>query len=403
MSSSAPPPPPPSAAAAAAATTTTTSSSSAEARFLASSTSRTTALHQKSTLRATALASNSAESEDVSTFLKSFNATLQRCLAALSELPGGVAVTAKSRASVLATLTSLQSSALGLRSETAAASHFLNPYDVRSCEIKATSLLADISAAKTARVPREKFVFKSRRTTGAFVNVAEREEAGDDERQTRDDSDAHEINDRAANYSTEHAGLKAARVTSHRPSKPWDGKDARVKDCEGCTVALLDVYGAVRLQGLRNCTVYLGAVLGPLYVENVENCRVFGRSRQLRIHGTSGTDFYVWTKSGPIIEECKGVRFGEYCLEYDGSEEHGAELGGGKNFYADVQDFKWLKKMKSPNFEVFDIAKDEDAVESSEWEGVVTVGTGRARRKEERTKREAEDKKRREMEEAQEV
>ena len=78
----------------------------------------------------------------------------------------------------------------------------------------------------------------------------------------------------------------------------------------------------------------------------------------------------------------------------------GAELGGGKNFYSDVQDFKWLKKMKSPNFEVFDVAKDEDAVDGSEWEGVIKVGTGKARRKEERKKREEEDR-RRKMAEAQ--
>jgi hypothetical protein len=68
------------------------------------------------------------------------------------------------------------------------------------------------------------------------------------------------------------------------------------------------VYGLVRLQHLSDCTVYLGAVTGPVYVENVKNCKIFAYCRQLRIHETRGTDFYVHTGSGPIIENCDGCR-----------------------------------------------------------------------------------------------
>lgn len=43
---------------------------------------------------------------------------------------------------------------------------------------------------------------------------------------------------------------------------------------------------------------------------------------QLRIHNTTGTDFYVHVMSGPIIEDCKGVRFAPYCLSYCRLEVH---------------------------------------------------------------------------------
>ena len=160
---------------------------------------------------------------------------------------------------------------------------------------------------------------QSRRNTtdGEFINTAagtDRTADSDptDGRQTKDSSNATTITGSNAStpltYTTEYASLTSESVTVHTPAPPYHGKDVRVKSATGSVITLLDVYGAVRLQHLTNCTVYIGSVLGPLYVEDVKGCKVFARSRQLRIHDTYATDFYVWTSSGPIIEDCNGLR-----------------------------------------------------------------------------------------------
>jgi hypothetical protein len=57
-------------------------------------------------------------------------------------------------------------------------------------------------------------------------------------------------------------------------------------------------------------------------------------------------------RSRPIIEDCSGVRFAPYVLNYEGIEEDlkdsGLEEETGN--WANVDDFKWLKAMQSPNW-----------------------------------------------------
>lgn len=43
---------------------------------------------------------------------------------------------------------------------------------------------------------------------------------------------------------------------------------------------------------------------------------------QLRIHDSQGVDFYVAVASGPIIEDCSGLRFAPSRLEYPQHRAH---------------------------------------------------------------------------------
>lgn len=114
-------------------------------------------------------------------------------------------------------------------------------------------------------------------------------------------------------------------------------------------------FGAVRIQNMKNSTVYCGPVEGSVYVEDCKDCTIFIAARQLRVHDTYGVDFYVHLVSGPIIENCYGVRFGEYKLlsyfELDDQMEKSG-LSQTTNCYTDVKDFKWHKARKSPNWNV---------------------------------------------------
>ncbi|GMH72047.1 hypothetical protein TrRE_jg10476, partial [Triparma retinervis] len=186
-----------------------------------------------------------------------------------------------------------------------AASLFLNPYDVRTCENKVDAVLKKIIEIKKAVIPREKFVFKSRRKEGSFYNqekenVADNKEGGGGDAQAKQGGES----EKEQQYSLEFSMMSDTKHTSHIKCPPYNLGDIRLKDIKNSTFTLLDVYGAVRLANLEGCTVYLGMIKGPLYVENVKDCKIFATARQLRIHDTIGVDFYVHTCSGPIIEHC---------------------------------------------------------------------------------------------------
>ncbi|KAJ0106054.1 hypothetical protein Patl1_19369 [Pistacia atlantica] len=70
------------------------------------------------------------------------------------------------------------------------------------------------------------------------------------------------------------------------------------------------------------------------------------------IFAKSCTDFYLRVRSRPIIEDCNGVRFGPYCLKYEGIDEdsEAAALSKEPGNWGNVDDFKWLRVFQSPNW-----------------------------------------------------
>ena len=77
-------------------------------------------------------------------------------------------------------------------------------------------------------------------------------------------------------------------------------------------------------------------------------------SHQIRIHGAKRSDFYLRVRSRPIIEDCSGVRFAPYCLRYEGIEEdlRGTGLDAETGNWSNVDDFRWLRAVQSPNWSV---------------------------------------------------
>ncbi|KAG5188767.1 tubulin binding cofactor C-domain-containing protein [Tribonema minus] len=157
------------------------------------------------------------------------------------------------------------------------------------------------------------------------------------------------------------------------------------------------VLDALRLRNLRDCLIYSGPIRGSVYVEACHNCTIMVACRQLRVHGSSGIDFYVHTLSGPIIEGCTATRFAPYRLSYPGLQQHMAEAAlilpqrSATQTYLptpetraadsaagtasalpivepwrDVKDFLWHRSRQSPNW---CIMPDEDRVKSVAVEG----------------------------------
>ncbi|CAM9607684.1 unnamed protein product, partial [Phaeothamnion confervicola] len=148
-----------------------------------------------------------------------------------------------------------------------------------------------------------------------------------------------------------------------------------------CSLVLLGVMDALRLQGLTDCRVFCGPVRGPVYVDGCHCCCIAAASRQLRIHETASTDFYVRTLSGPIIEDCSKLRFAPYRLDYAGlaTDLDAAGLaataaGTGSaavaaaaapaptapgtaalplmDAWKDIKDFRWLRTQQSPHWSI---------------------------------------------------
>ncbi len=90
-------------------------------------------------------------------------------------------------------------------------------------------------------------------------------------------------------------------------------------------------------------------------------------SLQLRVHNALNSDFYLLTRSKPIIENCSGVRVAPYNFEYPElaahlqtyfGEDAAAASGnsGGKqssNLWCAVEDFNWPRTdEQSPNWSI---------------------------------------------------
>ncbi|KAJ0047586.1 hypothetical protein Pint_16727 [Pistacia integerrima] len=93
---------------------------------------------------------------------------------------------------------------------------------------------------------------------------------------------------------------------------------------------------------LKGWKVYAGPVTGSILIEEVEDFVLVLASHQIRIHFAKSCDFYLRVRSRSIIEDCNGVRFGPYCLKYEAIEEN----------WGNVDDFKWLRAVQSPNWSV---------------------------------------------------
>ncbi|CAN6278850.1 unnamed protein product [Urochloa humidicola] len=143
----------------------------------------------------------------------------------------------------------------------------------------------------------------------------------------------------------------ATLVKDLRGSNDKDG-DFTLADLVSCEVYLKGKCRALYVHKLRDCRVFVGAVLGSVLIEDVQGCTFVMAAHQIRIHEARATDFYLRVRSRPIIEDCSGVRFAPHCLNYDGIDkdlkESGLEEETGN--WANVDDFKWLRAVQSPNW-----------------------------------------------------
>ncbi|KAL7538857.1 hypothetical protein ACHAXR_010410 [Thalassiosira sp. AJA248-18] len=165
-------------------------------------------------------------------------------------------------------------------------------------------------------------------------------------------------------YSAPRPTAHAVHPTPPHHATTQESSSYLFQNLQNVTVLLHGSRPSLHLQHIQNCRIYVcEPTLGPVHVTDCQSSEIRCSCYQLRVHDSNDVSFGVWVRSGPIIEDCKGMIFdGNYYCNDDGSNDGESpnsrlfESGGGgvgRNMFWDVKDFNWLRALrKSPNFVV---------------------------------------------------
>jgi hypothetical protein len=88
-----------------------------------------------------------------------------------------------------------------------------------------------------------------------------------------------------------------------------NGTKVSLNDLRNCTIVIPNEAPAISLNNMTKCVVIAKNVTGSAQITACRDCRFALGVKQLRIHDSFGTDFYVSVFGNPIIEKCGQVRF----------------------------------------------------------------------------------------------
>lgn len=225
-------------------------------------------------------------------------------------------------------------------------SYHLPSYEVRASLKTISDLRETLEKVSVKLVPKKKFSFKSKAVKQNQPVVA-KEKAEVEKLEVVSGDKACTMLDTPGFKNRERENLV-------ENLKGKDMGEFTLSDLNSCEVRLIGRSRAIFIHRLRDCRVYAGPVLGSVLIDDVEGCVFVLASHQIRIHNARRCDFYLRVRSHPIIEDSSEVRFAPYCLQYDGIEEDLREsrLDEETGNWANVDDFKWLRAVQSPNWSI---------------------------------------------------
>ncbi|KAF0693222.1 Aste57867_15816 [Aphanomyces stellatus] len=243
-----------------------------------------------------------------------------------------------------ATLDALSATVQSMRERAGAATLFLPPYDIRATQTLTARLL---HAVESKRAPRKKFTFTARaKLKPAFASSLAAPDAlsvtlASSSSTATENSDDHEL-------------VYADQTDAFLHITAPDAPDLSLARLSHCVVVIPVATSAIRGHDLKHCTIYTGPIAGSLWLDGCVDCTFVVACRQLRVHHTTATTFYLRIKSHPIVEDCDHLAFAPYDLRYDGLETQlaAADLARETALWAQVHDFKWLRQTQSPHWHV---------------------------------------------------
>ena len=129
-----------------------------------------------------------------------------------------------------------------------------------------------------------------------------------------------------------------------------------IENIFNCQIYILFNFKACYIKNIKNSQIFIGSVSGGSHITSSHNCQIYIITHQLRIHETFNSQFYVLINSNPIIENSKDNIFYPLKIKYFNFNDNvrKARIDIDNNKWNLIQDFQWLKKEKSPNFDVMD-------------------------------------------------
>ncbi|ONK75558.1 uncharacterized protein A4U43_C03F18150 [Asparagus officinalis] len=242
-------------------------------------------------------------------------------------------------------------------------SYFLPSYELRSSLKSISDLKGALEKASSELIPRKKFSFKNK--SALRKDPAELFKQSEEKPQSDANLPTKEIKSSPGIRSKKGAVL----VKNFRVLDEGNG-EFTLSDLDSCEVYIKGRIRALFINRLTNCRVFCGPVLGSILIEEVRGCLFVLASHQIRIHQAKETDFYLRVRSRPIIEDCGGVRFGPYRFSYEGVDDELREsrLDEETGNWGNVDDFKWLRAVQSPNWCLIPEEEWVDTVNASELE-----------------------------------
>ncbi|KAJ5070886.1 tubulin folding cofactor c [Anaeramoeba ignava] len=134
-----------------------------------------------------------------------------------------------------------------------------------------------------------------------------------------------------------------------------NGKDFSLSNLKNCTIFLCDKISALWIDNIESCKIYTGPISGSIFLENCIDSTFMLAAQQIRLHSSNNCDLYIFTKSEPIIEDCKEIRVAPYSFDFPGIDSLLSDLQMNdqtQNLWNQIKDFNWIKTEKSPNWEI---------------------------------------------------
>lgn len=177
-----------------------------------------------------------------------------------------------------------------------------------------------------------------------------------------DCTDLNEESDRSVTFDNEtdlsQYKLSYQNIKNQRIIKEVDQTEhssLKLDQLTHCEVIFLNILGSVLIQKIEDCTIWLAAVESSVLIYNCKNSIILTNTKQLRIHDTVDTCFYIQTTSSPIIENSFNLTFSRYNLNYDGLSLLLEKVGLAEDCdkWKGILDFSWQNAEKpSPNFRI---------------------------------------------------
>ncbi|KAJ1675011.1 hypothetical protein EV182_002110 [Spiromyces aspiralis] len=147
----------------------------------------------------------------------------------------------------------------------------------------------------------------------------------------------------------------------------------KLEDCVVDLRGLEDRPRALYIFDLVRCIVIGKPFIGATTVRNCNSCVLVLGSSQLRMEKCRDVDVYLYCASHPIIETSTQIRFHDVttsaldCKEFTAVLEE-CGLRDLPNQFDKVDDFNWLKRQQSPNWQLSD-----NKIGSTQWKRFLSL------------------------------